>query len=268
MKLKSFTLQIFEPEKTIDFYTKVLGFSLLKTYSNRDSTYYNLGYSNANYYIQLKHTPSLAKENYQQHPNDNYWKYSVFVNNIQKVYANLLAKGHAIKEPFQFGNIGYLAHTIDTENHQIEFIQKTFKGNPTKNINPTNVLGLLTIRTKDPLKSIRFYENVLNLKLFVRMYVGRGKGFTLYFLGDKNLQAPNLDIDAIENREWMYQQEHLFIEIQYYWGSERDDSFNLAKVKNTGLQHINFGNNGTVPKEPFVFETPDQHTILLKKEQN
>ncbi|WP_290672028.1 hypothetical protein [Kordia sp.] len=62
---------------------------------------------------------------------------------------------------------------------------------------------MFTIRTKDPLKIIAFYENILDLKLFVRMYVDRGIGFTLYFLGDKNLQAPNPDIDALENIEWM-----------------------------------------------------------------
>ena len=65
----------------------------------------------------------------------------------------------------------------------------------------------------------------MDLKLLVRMYVKRGAGFTLYFLGDKKLQPPNPDIDAIENREWMYQQSHLFIEIQHYWSSEFDDEF-------------------------------------------
>lgn len=281
MKLHSFTLQIFEPKRILSFYIHVLGFKLLNEYSENESTYYELGFANIHFYLQLKYTPTLEKITYKEKVTDNYWKYSIFVNDIQRVYKKLKEKEVTIGKPFQFGDIGYLSHTVDLENHQIEFIQKTFKQN-TPNSNNSLLekpeLGLITIRTKDPIKSIKFFEVILDLKLFVRMYVDRGKGFTLYFLGNKNLQVPNPDIDAIENREWMYQQNHLFIEIQHYWNSEYDIDFSLKPTEGNGLKSINFSGSLNVIKErlmknkisfhqekdKIIFETIDKHQISLK----
>lgn len=277
MKLRSFTLQIFNPEQTLAFYTNILGFAVLDQFSENNTTYYNLGFKNTDFYIQLKHTPSLKKIEYQEKTTDNYWKYSLFVDDIQKVYRNLKEQNYHIGEPFQFGDIGYLSHTTDNENHKIELIRKTFQQNKLLQTKEECMLGLLTIRTKDPIKIIKLYEDILDLKLFVRMYVNRGKGFTLYFLGHKDLQVPSPDIDAIENREWMYQQSHLFIEIQHYWNSEYNDDFFLDSSKENGLQTINFTGNLDILKKRLIanklafqengdkitFETIDHHTIVL-----
>lgn len=242
MKLRSFTLQIYNPEETLNFYKNVLGFSLVNEFTEGSITYYDLGFNNPEYYIRLKYNSETQNTLYQEKSIHNYWKYSLFVDNIQEAYQNIVDHNCKIGEPFQFGEIGYLSHTVDTENHKIEYIQKTFKQNKEIATKERTALGLLTIRTKDPIKIIKLYEEVLDMKLFVRMYVQREKGFTLYFLGDKNLQAPNPDIDAIENREWMYQQSHLFIEIQHFWNSEYDD-FKLESTNQTGLQTINFSGN-------------------------
>ncbi len=278
MKLNSFTLQIFEPQKTLDFYTSVLGFSLLNEFSKDDSTYYNLGFKNPDFYIQLKYTSTLEKIAYQEVFTDNYWKYSLFVDNIQKAYQNLAQHNIPVGKPYQFEDIGYLSHTKDVENHNIELIQKTFKQNGILKTEESTAFGLLTLRTKDPVKIIHLYEDILEMKLFVRMYVNRGRGFTLYFLGDKNLQAPNSDIDAIDNREWMYQQSHLFVEIQHYWDSEHDDDFKLNSTDKNGLQTVNFSGDLGVLKEKLktndisfrqenniiTFETLDNYFILVK----
>lgn len=278
MKLQSFTLQIFEPEQTLAFYINVLGFSLFNEIVINDSTYYNLGFKNTRFYIQLKYTPQLEKTIYQEIATHNYWKYSLFIDDIQKAYRNLQDHNYFIGEPYQFGDIGYLSHTEDTEQHKIEYIQKTFQQNTPVQTEETTALGLLTIRTKDSVKIIKFYEDILSMKLFVRMYVDRGRGFTLYFLGDKELEAPNPDIDAIENREWMYQQSHLFIEIQHYWNSEQDDNFTLESTDKNGLQTINFSGNLNTLKQrlsnnnilfeennnSIAFKTIDSYTILVK----
>ncbi|MGB0870598.1 MAG: VOC family protein [Flavobacteriales bacterium] len=282
MKLQSFTLQIFEPEQTLSFYTQVLGFKQVNEFTENNVTYYNLCFKNTDFHIQLKYSPLLEKAHYKEAPTDNYWKYSLFVDDIQKAYQHFSHHNMTIGEPFQFGDIGYLAHTKDVENHQIEYIQKTFKQNAPITTNESTALGLLTIRTKDPIKIIKFYEDILDLKLFVRMYVNRGRGFTLYFLGNKNLEAPTPDIDAIENREWMYQQSHLFIEIQHFWNSEYDLDFDLNNNKTNGLQSINFYGDIAVIKERLqtynitfqeakgniTFETIDKHVISIKAANN
>ncbi|WP_196888398.1 VOC family protein [Aureivirga sp. CE67] len=250
MTLTGFTLQIKNPEKTIQFYTEILGMQLLKEEKKENIIFYDLSFPNNSFVIQLKFDEKNKDINYQQNSIDNYWKYSLFVKDIIRVYEQLQKMDYPIGEPFQFGKIGYLSHTQDIENHQIEFIQTSFKENtkPTEEDNQfflkePPILGLLTIRTKDPVKTIQLYENLFDMKLFVRMYVDRGNGFTLYFLGNKNLEAPSSDIDVIENREWMYQQNHLFVEIQYYWESELDSSFDLKHKEKEGLQTINFKGN-------------------------
>lgn len=279
MHLQSFTLQIFETERTLKFYTEVLGFRLLEKYRENKSTFFNLYLDGSKYFLQLKFTELLERKPYQEDATDNYWKYSLFVTDLEKNYSEIQQKKWSISTPFQFGKIGYLSHTQDSENHQIEFIQKSFKDNSVLKTALGNVLGLITIRTKDPLKTIRFYETILDLKLFVRMYVNRNKGFTLYFLGNKELDVPNLDIDAIENREWMYQQDHLFIEIQHYWGSEFDDDFHLSANDNNGLQSINFTGDTSILENRLrlnniaykagnnriVFQTIDKHIISVNR---
>lgn len=90
------------------------------------------------------------------------------------------------------------------------------------------------------------------------------------------MKAPSPDIDAIENREWMYQQEHLFIEIQHYWNSEHDSDFILNTSQENGLQSINFKGDlesleerlkkNRIPfhqeKDKVIFKTIDNHTII------
>lgn len=281
MKLQSFTLQIFDPQKTIAFYTKVLGFSLIRELTQDGLIYYDLGFQNPDFYLRLQYNPLADKAIYQEKMTDNYWKYSLFVDDIQEAYQNVLADNFSIGAPFQFGDIGNLAHTADTEQHKIEYIQKTFEQNGRLATKEQTALGLITIRTKDPVKILKFYEEILDMKLFVRMYVNRGNGFTLYFLGAKDLEAPNPDIDAIENREWMYQQSHLFIEIQHFWGSEQDHNFNLEPTEETGLQSINFSGDLAMLKERLSsqnisyqeekngisFKTLDDHTIVVVGEE-
>lgn len=245
MKLKSFRLRINNP-KTINFYTKILGMKLKNTFEHIKGTLSILNFENQDYCLELFHEKEDNSIKYSQKPDDNYWKHSLFIDNIQRVNSKIKEYNIPIGEPYQFGDIGYLSHTKDIEDHQIEFIQKTFKQNTVPSTPKENypllenpVLGLLTIRTKDPIKSIQFYEDICGMKLHARMYVKRSNGFTLYFLGSPELTPPSLDIDALENREWMYQQNHLFIEIQHYWGSEYDDNF-ILNHNHQGCQLVKF----------------------------
>lgn len=285
MKFTGFSLHISNPEVTIPFYLDILGFDLVNESIQGNKTIFTIRNAQQSHTLDLVYDSENSEGVYTQYPDDNYWKFSLFVGDILRTQQQLNSNKHTTKEAYQFGQIGYLMHTADLERHQVEFIQKTFKEN-TKAIAPDNtyflkeqpILGLLTIRTKDPIQSIRFFEGVLDLKLLVRMYVNRGKGFTLYFLGDKDLVAPNPAIDAIENREWMYQQNELFIEIQYYWESEYDDSFKLNQ-NSKGLQTINFTGDTTILKtklskqnirfeendKSITFKSIDDHTIVVRK---
>jgi len=251
MRITSLQLKTQNPVQAITFYTTIFGLTLQEKFENDTGVVYILQFPEGNAHLELLHNPkNTIAENYQQDARDNYWKYSVFVEDIQQAYRFLKTKGVSSNEPYQFGDIGYLMHTKDQENYQVEFIQKTFQQNTPTDSNTSKFsdetgslsLGLLTLRTKDPVKSIQFYERFLGLKLLARMYVDRGSGFTLYFLGRKNLTPPNIDMDALENREWLYHQKEAFIELQYYWGSEHQADFTLQAnhTKQVGLKQIKF----------------------------
>lgn len=246
MRITGFQLHIRNPETALTFYTRVLGMRLHHTQTADGFTVYTLASEGSPCRLTLRHSHSCTLSPYTLHAGDNYWKYSLFVDDIQRVYQRLLACGHAVSEPFQLDEIGYLAHTADTENHAIEFIQKTFRNSTPLPVERDShaplgecpVPGLVTVRTTDPIKAIRFYERFFEMKLLVRMTVKRGSGFTLYFLGDSQLIPPEPDMDAVANREWLYQQNGLFIEIQHYWGNQGSDF--ALNTGHSDLHHIRF----------------------------
>jgi len=296
MRITSLQLKTQNPAQAVAFYTTILGLTLQEKFENSTGTVYILQFPEGNAHLELWYNPTnTTTESYQQDAQDNYWKYSVFVEDIQQAHRFFKNKGISSNEPYQFGDIGYLMHTKDQESYQIEFIQKSFQQNtPTDASEPKFSdttgplsLGLLTLRTKDPVKSIQFYEQFLGLKLLVRMYVERGSGFTLYFLGRKDLTPPSADIDALENREWLYHQKEAFIELQYYWGSEHQADFSLQAnhAKQAGLKQIKFASENldnfrkllkakkqtyvegfdTSSQQPWVqIMTPDKHPIVIE----
>lgn len=252
MNIAGFTLRTLNPAASVAFYTETFGFVLDAEPGSSTGadgvTVYPLKCEQSGAVLTLRHDPGVkASSPYQLQPHDNYWKFSVFVDDIQRVAERLRQLGTEVSEPFQFGEVGYLAHLKDPEGYAIELIQRTFRANTPDVAEKASCalgekpqLGLLTLRTADPLRSIRFYERECGLQLFVRMYVERGNGFTLYFLGPKHLTPPSADIDAIANREWLYQQRELFVELQHYWGSEWQPGFQLADGAGEpyGLHHI------------------------------
>ena len=255
MKLRSFRIQIKDGTSSLKFYTEIIGMKLIDTIVSDIGTLFRIGFDDQKYHLELFQAKEVIPEVYKQNLSDNYWKYSLFVADIKRVYKSIHAQEITIGEPTQFGEIGYLAHTKDPDNHEIEFIQQRFEKNTVKSEPNDNYplkenpkLGLLTIRTKDPVKSIQFYEDIFDMKLFVRMEVNKRNGFTLYFLGHKDLIPPSQNIDSLENREWMYQQNHLFVEIQHYWGTEHNKAFKL-KTNVLGFQSLTFEGDPEILKE-------------------
>ncbi len=299
MKLSSLILGIKSPQESIAYYTSQLGMELADSFHQDNISRYILRFPNSEHSasLELHHNKdhNNSDEIYNQASQDSYWKYSLFVDNIQQVHQSLDAQ-YLSGEPYQFGDIGYLLHTKDSDNYQIEYIQKYFKQNTKATskeeqfpLKEAPVFGLITLRTKDPLRSIRYYEYFFGLKFMVRMYVDRGNGFTLYFLGPNHLEVPNIvNPDAIENREWMYQQKETFIELQYYWGTEQqpDYTFDNRSNKVFGFKGVVFDtldlNNiasnlikAGLPvqrafeeayQEPIIsLQSPDSHPVIIRQ---
>lgn len=168
----------------------------------------------------------------------NYWKFSVFTDDIEHLRESLLDKGVEASEGVQFGDIGYLSHLHEPGGNAVEVIQRTFQHHaPVTPTSPTT-LGLITLRVSDHEASMRFYVEGLGMRLLCTMAVqdGRPDPFDLYFLGYIDQDPPDPNPAGVLNREWLYQRQATFIELQHY----RPPTPTLHSTPDTapGLDHI------------------------------
>ena len=64
------------------------------------------------------------------------------------------------------------------------------------------------------------YQEALGTRLLSHQLV-EPHGFTLYFLASSTQSPPNADIDALENREWLWQRPYTTLELQHFWPGEQ-----------------------------------------------
>ena len=172
-----------------------------------------------------------------------YWKIAVTLADVHAAAVRLRAAGVEVSEPRQFRDIGYLCHFADPDGHTIELLQHTFGACEPSSTDPNGAdpdgadpdgedgslplggpghFGLITLRVKDPEVSLRYYRDVLGMRLLSRQTVAPYR-FTLYFLAFTEETPPLADIDAVENREWLWQRPYTVLELQHRWGSEEGD---------------------------------------------
>jgi len=160
-----------------------------------------------------------ASESYRPTAHDLYWKIALAVPNIEFACRQLLERGVAIGEPQQFKNIAYLAHFEDPEGFTIELIDHAFKGERLKIPVDETALGggtrlnLLTLRTGTIENARRICIEWGMVPLSIQPV--EDHNFTLYFFGFTNDVPPNSNLQAIENRPWLYQRPFTVLEFQF-----------------------------------------------------
>lgn len=83
------------------------------------------------------------------------------------------------------------------------------------------VLNQTMLRVKDPVKSTRFYRDVLGMTELARFDFEAGK-FSLYFMGYE--QAADVPADPVERAKWVFSRPAL-LELTHNWGTEADVAF-------------------------------------------
>eukprot|EP00438_Fugacium_kawagutii_P006511 Skav209104 [mRNA] locus=scaffold179:131723:132052:+ [translate_table: standard] len=76
------------------------------------------------------------------------------------------------------------------------------------------VIGQITTRITDAQRSLEFYQKVLKMKLLSVQPVEPHR-FTLYFLAYTEENPPKSDLEAVENREWLWQRPYTTLELQH-----------------------------------------------------
>ncbi|KAG7919391.1 hypothetical protein KL934_001254 [Ogataea polymorpha] len=142
----------------------------------------------------------------------------VSVNNIAKTQEDFLAKGVNFKKRLQDGRQKNIAFILDPDGYWVELIENALDTATT--INPIAYrMNHTMIRVKDPKVSLKFYRDLLGMKIFSTRDFPEAQ-FTLYFLGFE-------DDSYVENKEQPMPQSarQSIIELTHNYGTESDDSF-------------------------------------------
>ncbi len=161
-----------------------------------------------------------SERSYDMSVDDLYWKISISVPNIDLACEQLSGRGVAVDGPRQFGDVAYLAHFKDPAGFAIELLDHWFKGGRPAEDNDQRLLGggahlnLLTLRTHD----IRQVESICTEIGMTPLSVipVREHGFTLYFYGVPDEGLPNPDLQAVENRTWVYRRPYTVLEVLHH----------------------------------------------------
>ncbi len=256
------TLRIAEPAISLGFYQDKLGMTL---YGQADSVVdevegqqYFLGFpslqdkddhdnilSHPNTLLELIHRPdhSASKHTDSAAGKAGYWKIGITLADVGLAREYLIDSGTIVSEPEQFLDIGYLCHLKDPDGYSIELLQHLFAENhqpcppqPHYKLGSVPTFGQITLRVKDPDKSLKFYASGLGMSLLSRQIVEPYR-FTLYFLAYTEEQPPFPDLDDVRNREWLWQRPYTLLELQHVWGTE-DGQFSYRTTPDVGFERL------------------------------
>ncbi|MCO7222698.1 VOC family protein [Pleionea sp. CnH1-48] len=206
-KIETLLLRCKDPQAQVRFYCDHLGMTEFDDGS--------VGYGGEQAKFRFIQTDGV----YEPQRNDVYWKIALAVPNIELAYKQLVAKGIDVGQPRQFKEIGYLAHFCDPEGFTIELIEHWFLGNRQDDVIDPELLGggahfnLLTLRTADiaPVNEACLSWGMTPLSIQpVEDY-----NFTLYFYAFTSDTPPSSDLQAVDNREWLYQRQYTVLEVQH-----------------------------------------------------
>jgi len=227
-------LRVHHPEQLAEFYTKKFGMKVLGNLeTDSGEQWYYLGFAdhpgvlwNPNKtYLELHHNPTTQDPvQVKSSRNETYWKIGVTTPDVNEAASRLRAAGVQVENGSQFLDIGFLTHLADPDGFGIELLQHDFERNFVRGTPSADLplgfpatLGQITLRISDADASLNFYRDQLGMKLLSRQEVSR-YGFVLYFLAWTDEQPPNADVDAVENREWLWKRPYTTLELQHIAG--------------------------------------------------
>lgn len=214
MQLARVILRVQSPESLARFYVERLGMKV-----HEEGQALVLGYGGDDALIELQRAKPGTK--YTHRRSDRYWKIGITLPNVDIAHAQLTEAGVAVSQPRQFEKIGYMCHLDDPEGLSIELLQHRFQanrsaddGDPTAPLGGGARTGQITLRAADLDAAFRFYRDELGMTLLSVQPV-TDYGFTLYFLAFTEEHPPNAELEAVDNREWLWQRPYTTLEFQH-----------------------------------------------------
>ncbi|RKF81137.1 Lactoylglutathione lyase [Golovinomyces cichoracearum] len=243
-KLNHTMIRVKEPNRSIKFY-EFLGMKLIRKYEQPEAKFdlYFMGFdspkslshgkhfSDREGLIELTHNygteidPDYAVSPGNVHPHKGFGHTCISVDNIQASCQRLEKAGYPFQKILNDGSMKNIAFVLDPDGYWVEIIGQNDL-DETKNIQETNLssyrLNHTMIRVKDPVKSLRFYQDVLGMKL-ISSLENKSANYNLYFLGytgenSSTHQAPNENLTSLASREGL-------LELTWNYGTEADPDF-------------------------------------------
>lgn len=264
LQIAQHTLRISDPEIGLPFYQAKFGMTLLAQRVHGAATHSYLGFLDPGHpatraepnlaqwqecsLLELVYDPEQKPPDIRKQPDssEGYWKIAISVPDVDVARKRLVSNGVDVDTPRQIPDIAYLCHCNDPDDYCIELIQHDFLHNHTlQKQNSAYALGtrptfsLITYRVKDADVSLKFYSDVLGMRLLSRQVV-ESRGFTLYFLACTDEDPPHADIEHVGNREWLWKRPYTMIELQHVWGTENRDDFAYRVGPETGFAGVSF----------------------------
>lgn len=237
IKLNHTCLRVKDPKVSVDFYTKKLGLEFLehKKFPDMKFDLYFLAYPSEEDaplpfgrqgVLELTHNygtesdPDYKVNNGNTEPHRGFGHTCISVDNIQAACDEWEKQGVKFQKKLTDGRQKDIAFALDPDGYWVELIEHGVN----KQDGKTNVNGYkfnhTMIRVKDVQASLKFYREVLGMKLLSTREHANAK-FTLYFLGFIN------DDSFVENSLSKPEQAKLegVLELTHNWGTENDADF-------------------------------------------
>lgn len=215
MRLSALRLRVADPDHLSGFYRDALGMSVKGEGQNR-----RVGYAGQDADLLLM----PGGGGYTHDQGQRYWKIGITLPDVDLAVDALRKQGHAVSDPRQFLDIGYMAHLSDPEGFVIELLQHDFEGNrPADATDPAQPfmqarIGQITLRTGDIAAEDAFCR-AQGMSLLSMQDVA-AYGFDLHFYAFTHEVPPDPDLWAVANREWLWKRPYTTLEYQHIQGAK------------------------------------------------
>ncbi|KAI9826547.1 MAG: Lactoylglutathione lyase [Thelocarpon impressellum] len=250
-KLNHTMLRVKDPKASLEYY-EFLGLRLINKLPNPDSKFdlYFLAYdgpsapnrgrhwSDRQGILELTHNhgseldPDFRVANGNSEPGKGFGHICISVDNIQAACRRIEDAGYPFQKRLSDGRMRNIAFALDPDGYWVEIVgQKPWETTQeVKETDPdTYRLNHSMIRVKDVEKSLKFYDEVMGMKL-VRTLENPDNSFNLYFLG-----YPGSDDSSDSTAHW-----EGLLELTWNYGTEEDPDFKYhdGNSEPQGFGHI------------------------------
>jgi lactoylglutathione lyase len=250
-------LRVKDPQRSIEYY-KLLGLTQINKLENPDANFdlYFLAYdapqaaqSGAHWtdrqgVLELTHNYGTEKDDHYKIANGNsepgrgFGHVCISVDNIQAACQRIEDAGYKFQKKLTDGRMRSIAFALDPDGYWVEIIgQKNVE--ETKDIRTTDTSSYRfnhsMIRVKDAERSLKFYQEVMGMKL-LRVNEQKEAKFTLYFLGyhekPNESDSPN-GVNPLADKEGL-------LELTWNHGDEKKEGqvYHNGNTDPQGFGHI------------------------------